>query len=677
MKKKAVACAVLSACLLQIAAIPATYAADWSPQLVVPTSGARGPSDALRIRLPAAAIAVLDRLTLELDDFDVTALVTREGNDAVFSSPQPLPYGPHTLRLIENAPDGTITERGVWQFDVRKNATFREAEGRISSTLNIIQRIADDDLTEPTPRKTQANGAAQLSGMLGDDAWRLKGNMDLLYNTQESLTPRQKDQLDMGRFLLQAEAGPVSAQAGHHAVAPDSLIMQAFNRRGVSVKGGRDTDPVNGTLFMLRTQDIVGFQEGFGIGDKNNRVDGATIVGRPAGDALTLSAMYLTGEGPSQSGAVGTGVAGDTLSTGGSAANFVADSRLLDKSLRLRGEYAASRYDFDGLNTGNEEEKDDAYSALVTYSPWKNKVANGSPMALQVGLENKEIGTFFKSPANPIGVTDRKATRGFGSFGWGGFNLQSSLGYETDNVNDIALLPRTESIQTALSMTYTPTLNLAPPADANQQPSLPWYGQPTYGLTYLSLDQDVIKAGAGLTEGDFHETKNLTAVASFSYTTWMWSVNHSIGKDTDFTNLADDTETSTTQLAANFRVGEKLTIGPSVQYGQVDNVTTPALSSETYTALLNLGYAFTQRVNANVSYSVNRQKVDNSSVDTKSNDLIGSLNWIVQQAQGMQPGFTLSLEGQYHDMDDRVLVINNQNNYQIFLKGSVSWMPVF
>jgi hypothetical protein len=677
MKKKAVARAVLGACLLQLAAIPVSYSADWQPQLVLPASGARGPSDPIRIRLPAAALAVLDRLTLELDDFDVTALVTREGNDAVFTSPQPLPFGPHTLRLIENAPDGSIAERGVWEFDIRKTAMFREAEGRISSTLNIVQRIADDDLPQPEPKRTQGNGAAQLSGVIGDEGWRIKSNMDLLYNSQKALTPRQKDQLDMGRFLIQGEAGPVSAQAGHHSVAPDSLIMQAFNRRGVSLKGGRDTDYVNATAFMLRTQDIVGFQEGFGIGDANNRVDGATIVGRPFGDTLILSAMYLTGEGPSQSGAIGTGVAGDTLSTGGRAANVVADSRLLDKSLRLRGEYAKSEYDFDGLNTGNAEEKDNAYSALATYTPWKNKVANGAPMALQVGIENKEIGTFFKSPANPIGVTDRKATRGFGSFGWGGFNLQTSLGYETDNVNDIALLPRTESVQTVLSMTYTPTLNLAPSADPSQPPALPWFGQPTFGMTYLGLDQDVTKAGAGLSEGAFHETQNLTAIASFTYQTWMWSANHSIGKDTDFTNVADDTETSTTQLAASVRVGEKLTIGPSVQFSQVDNITTPSLSSETYTALLNVGYIFTQRVNANVSYSVNRQKVDNNSVDTRSHDLIGALNWIVTPAQGMQPGFTVSLEGQYHDVDDRVITTNNQNNYQIFLKGSLSWMPVF
>ena len=244
-------------------------------------------------------------------------------------------------------------------------------------------------------------------------------------------------------------------------------------------------------------------------------------------------------------------------------------------------------------------------------------------------------------------------------------------------MNDIALLPRTETVQGVLSMMYTPTLNFAPSADPSQPPAFPWYGQPTVGLTYLSLDQDVAKAGAGLSEGRLHETQNVTFIASFTYPTWMWSANHSIGKDTDFSNMADDTKSNTTQLAANVRIGEKLTLGPTLQYSEVDNVTTPSLSTETYTVLFNLGYMFSQRVNSNLSYSINRQKTENNSVDTQSNDMIASLNWIVQPAQGMQPGFTLSLEGQYHDVNDDVTVLNNVNNYQVFLKGSISWMPVF
>ncbi len=680
MKKKVIARAVISACLLQLAALPAAQvaAAEWTPQLLPPAKGVRAPSEPIRLRLPTLPTAVLERLVLELDDFDVTALVTREGANAVFVPPVPLPYGPHQLRLVEYAADGSIIERGVWALDIRKSQALREAELRIGSTLNAVRRIADDDLPASAPDKTQGNGAAQFYGNIADGDWRVLGNMDLFYNTQTNLLPRQKSQLDMGRFLVKGDAGLMTASAGHHSVGSDNLIMQGFNRRGVSVGVGRDTNPANATAFSLRTQDIVGFQEGLGIGDDNNRVDGVVVAGRPIGDALVLSATYLTGEGPTFSGGTGTGIVGTPLSTGGNAARTGPDSKLLENRWRLRGEYPPSRYDFDGINTGSTAEKDDAYSALATYTPWQNKISDGAPMALQVGLENKRIGTFFRSPANPIGVSDRDATRGFAGFNWGGLNLQASLGQETDNVNDLALLPRTEMTQGVTSVTYMPTIAVPVQADPTQPPALPWYGQPVYNLTYVDLDQKVVKAAAGLNAGALHATRMLSASTSFTYATWMWSLNHSIGRDDDFTDLIDDTHSRMTQLNLTARVGEKLTVSPAVQRSEIDNRNSAAnKDSETLTAFLSLGYAFTQRINGNLGYSINRQQMDDGTINTRSNDVIANVNWLAIPAQGAQPGLSLSLDGQYHDVDDRAFTTNNQNSYQIFLKASLSWRPTF
>jgi hypothetical protein len=677
MKKKTLTRAVLGACLLQLAALPVSFAAnDWAPQLL-PVKGARGPVEPIRIRLPKLPNAVLERLTLEFDDFDVTALVTRDGADAVFTPPQPLPYGPHQLRLVEYAADGAVIERGAWNIEIRKSSAFREGTLRVGSTLNLVQRIADDDLPANAPDKTQGNGAAQLYGVLADEGWRVQGNMDVFYNSQKILLPRNKNQVDIGQFLVRGDAGPVTAAAGHHTVAPDSLVMQAFNRRGISLGVGRDNHPASGTVFSLRTQDITGTQEGLGIGDDNNRVDGVNIIGRPLGDALTLSATYLDGEGPTFTGGVGTGIVGSTFSTGGHAASLVADGNLLNKSVRLRGEYATSRYDFDGIDTGNSAEKDDAYTALATYAPLQNTAVNGMPMALQLGIENKRIGTFFRSPANPIGVSDRDATRGFTGFNWGGLNVQASLGQESDNVNDLAPMPRTEMTQGVISVTWLPTLKLAP-AGAGQAPVLPWHGQPMFNLTWVDLDQEVVKATAGLNAGALHATRNLSASMNFSYPTWMWSLIHSVGKDDDFTNLVDDTRSKLTQISLNARIGDKLTVGPAAQWSEIDNQNTAFnRDSETLTGLFNLGYAFTQRLNANLGYSTHRQKIDDNSIDTRSRDIIGNINWLVYPAQGMQPGLTLSLDGQHHDVDDRVVTTNNRNTYQIFLKASLTWLPTF
>jgi hypothetical protein len=682
MKKKTLTRAVIGACLLQLAGLPAAHAADdWTPQLL-PAKGARGPVEPFRIRLPNLPAAVLERLTLELDDFDVTALVTRDGADAVFTPPQPLPYGAHQLRLVEYAADGAVIERGAWDIEIRKSTAFREGELRIGSTLNVVQRIADDDLPANAPRKTQANGAAQIYSNVADDGWRVQSTADLLYNTQAELNARGRGEVDVGRWLVRGDAGPATAAAGHQVVAPDSLVMQAFNRRGVSLGVWADdpTKVISTRAFRLHTQDIIGFESGLGVGDEHNHVDGATLSLRPissARDALTLTTTYVTGEGPAQTGAAGTGIVGTAFETEGSAANFVADSQLLAKRLRLRGEYAVSNYDFDGLDTGSDKEKDNAWSALATYVPLQNVNANGAPVTVQFGVEEKQIGTFFKSIANPIGLGDRQGTRGFTGLNWGGFNANASYGVESDNVNDLALLPRTETIQSVLSLTYVPTLTFAPRANPAEPPAYPWHGQPMFNLTYINLDQDVTKAAAGLAGGALHSTTSLSATASFTYSALMWSANHTVGSDEHFGTLRIDTRSHLTQLSLSTRIGDKLTLSPAVQWSKIENNAQANKDSATVTSIFNVGYAFTQRVNLNLGYSANRQQIDDGTINSHAHDIFGTLNWIVTPPQGVRPGFSLALEGQYHDVDDRANTVNSVNNYQIFLKGSLSWIPIF
>lgn len=653
-------------------ALPALSAAsDWKPELVVPSKGVFGPSDTIRIALPKLPAETLPQLVLELDDLDVTGLVSREGNQALFTPPQALSYGQHQLRLIEYAPDGNIIERGAWMLEVRKSPAFRELDMKADTTLNLVRRVSDDDLIS-APKRNQGNGGAQLQGALADGDWRLNGIADILYNSQETQLPRARNQVDVGNFLLTGTAGAFSINAGHHAVAPESLVMQGFNRRGVSAGYASTETGATVSGFGLRTQDIYGTQEGFGIGDSENRIDGVTASLRPLAsdrEALLIAATYLSGEGPDQ---IGTSIGGDPTAAGGRAGSLIADGNLLDRRLRLRGEYAATRYDFDGRQAGNPAQSDRGYAALATFTPWHQKMVMEQPLAASIGVENRRIGTFFRSPANPSGIADRQLIRSFLAMDWYGLNAQASLGHETDNVDDLALLPRTETTQGVVSLTYTPLQKLTA---EGQLPTPAWYGQPTYNITHVDVDQGVEKATSTLASGALHATRNTTLSAMFNYSTWSWSISHAFGKDDDFINVAPDTENRMTQLAANMRVGEKLSVSPSVQFNEITNKDNRALDSETMTVGLNMGYAFSQRINSSLGYNVNRQQTDDNSTDVRTHDIIANLSWMVQPAQGLKPGMALALEGQYHDAEDRVTVSNDQNNYQLFLKASVFWQP--
>ena len=663
------------ACLLalSIVAVPsrAAPASDWQPSLITPPAGVFGPSETIRITLPPLPTDTLQHLALELDDIDVTSLVSMEGHQAAVTPTQPLSWGQHHLRLVEYSADGGIIERGVWTLEVRQSTHFREAGMKANVTLNGTYRVADHHLVNP-PGNAQSNGAAHVEGAIADNDWRMSGYADVLYNSQAMLLPRQKQEADLGTFLLTGNAGPVTVNAGHQAIAPDSLIMQGFNRRGVSASVSSPDTGAALTGFELHTQDIVGAQQGFGIGDGSNRVDGITATAHPISsdrDALLVSATYLSGEGPNQ---VGVAAGGDPTATGGRAGSLSADGNMLGKRLRLRGEYAATQFDFDGIDAGNPAQHDRAYAALAQLTPWHDKIVGGQPMVVSVGAENQRIGTFFRSPANPTGVADRQATRGFASLDWHGLNAQFSLGHETDNVDDLALLPRTETTLGILSLTYTP---LQVPGPDAQIPPPSWYGQPTYNMTYVNVDQGVEKASTTLTSGALHATRNLSLSAAFNYPTWNWSVAHTLGKDDDLKNIGPDTENDLTQLTANLRFGDKLTLGPTAQLNHVTNKDNNNLDSDTTTMGLNLGYAFTQRLSANLNYNLNHQHVKDGSSDLKTKDTTGNLSWLAQPAQGLKPGVTLALEGLYHRADDRVIASNNVNNYQVFVKAAVSWQP--
>lgn len=678
------------ALMASVMAPSAWSAIEWKPELVA-VKGVRAPSDPIRLVVSGLAPATFQNLTLDLDDIDVTAFVTRQGRFAIFTPPQPLEFGEHRLRLVEYAPDGNIIERGAWTVEIRKSRAFREAQLQSALTLTASRRIADDNLVDP-PGKAQASGTAQLQAAVANADWRATGTIDLMYNKQKAFTARQKDRLDMGEYLLVTDALGARLNVGHHTAAPESLIAQGFRRRGVSLGTSSADAGVSVTGFIQRTESIVGFQEGLGIGDKDNRVDGIAISARPISanrDALALTVSYLTGQGPIN---FGEGVAGDPTVFAGNAASLVADSLLLERRLRLRGEVAKTRFDPDGdgidsdldgtvdLNLPAEPAR--AYTALVTYTPWHDKIAKGQALAWTVGLENKRIGTFFDSPANPSGVPEGKSLRTFSQFNWYGLGLYALLGRETSNADDIQNLETTETTQAFLQASYAPIQDY-PAIEAGQEPEVPWYGQPYFTLSLSDADQDIIDAGPFLPEGRFTATYNATINASFTYPTWSWSITRAHGRSEDFSGQNADTRTTSTQLSARFQLGNRLELEPSIGIDDTEQ-TEPALfttvvDSKTARTELRIGYTFTEKLNGNLGITMNRIDTSDDSTDQTTTDVNFSLRYAVLRAQAARPGLALSLTGQYHDEEDRgtSAIVASNDSHQIFLQGELSWYPSY
>ena len=666
-------------CCGALAALHSTVSAQqlsWKPEFLAPGAGAQ--TSPLRIRVAGIPADTPQRLAVELDEIDVTPLAALDGTDIVVTPAQPLAFGPHQLRLVEYLQDGGIAERGQWSFEIRKSAAFREAAAQANVTLNATDRVAEYNI-DGTVNRAQGNGTAQLQGAAANEAWKANASASVVANSQSSQMPRQQGHIDIGQYLVAAQDGAVAGRIGDHAVGPDSLVMQGFARRGVSADlSASGIGRVTG--FSMHTTPLSGSQDMTGVRDSQNRVDGAVATldpfsGQP--NTVVVSGTYVDGEGTTLS---GPGVAGSDQAFGGSAGGLVADASLLDKLLRLRGEYAHSSFDFDGVGTGLGAQAGHAYSGLVNYLPWHSLAVLDQPLVWNIGAERKVLSTFFHTPANPGAIADRDMTQAFTGLNWYGVNLQAAAGREHDNVDDLPLVPRTETVQHSVSLNYAP-VRPAAPAAAGPAP-LPWYGQPLLTASYMTLKKDLSSnpGGLPLPDGELHDTKNLALGAQFQYTKANWGVTHGRVDDTDFTGLSPNTRTVSDRLQAGFQVS-KFNVGAFVQHDQTDNLTQDALS-QAVSGGATFAYPFTDRITSNLAYTARHAWAPETPSDQITGDTTFGLNWTAIAAQGIRPGLALGMDGSYHHCENKAADPTQPtaaclDSYQLFLKLSMSWMATY
>ncbi|WP_273438224.1 hypothetical protein [Sedimenticola selenatireducens] len=648
--------------------------ANWTPELAAPAdSGFRQPAEAIRLFIPPdVPLETLQRLTLELDDIDVTAMVGREGDYASFVPVQPLGFGQHRLRLLENSADGSIIERGFWRLEIRKSAAFREATLNMATSAELSQRLAENNLSDLPPQRTQGTGSAIIQGRAADNDWQAGVNLPLFYSSNS-----EGREVDVGEFLMDWQQNALSAKVGHHPISPDNLVMSGFNRRGVSASYSAQAFDTRVTGFSMRGSQLAGFQGGLGVTDNTDQVNGGVVTAYPINrtDAsMAVSAIYLSGEAPD----TGQGVAGSSLATGGDAWSIMADNLWLEKRLRLRGEYARTDYDFDGSG-GYESEKDDAYSLLLTYKPWMDKQVNDQYLDWNLGTEYRQVGTYFKSVASPGSTADRKTARLFSDLTWGGFNLQGQLSQETDNVVDLPTLPRLRTRLATLSTTYTPMPDYTPEGELVTG----WMGYPSYSLFgNLQSAKTTARSSADPNTWVDTQTRILGASANFSHDNWSWGINHTWTRLYDDsgeggTPTTNESRSRSTGLDFFFTLTPNYTLTPHVAWDE--------------TAYLDLGYTdksllwgvgldarlIPDQLTGRLEYSLNRAWVTNDSSDNTTDQVSASLTWNAVKSSPTRPGVSLTLSGDYHEYSDAIVTGNYKDSYQLFLRALIGWAGTY
>lgn len=631
--------------------------ADWQPTLATAEhADYRAGDEAFRIHVPAEVpVEELQKLALELDAIDVTAMVQRDGEYAVFTPIQALAPGRHVLRLVEYVDDGSILDLGFWSFEVRQSKLFREYAVAADTQVTGSYRAADDSLTRPLPDRLQGQGSSQVGYSAASGDWHSQGQFDLIYN---SLNDEQSGgrQFDSGEFLFSVGNTYADARVGHQTVGTASLVMDNFRRRGVSLEGRIPV--INSRLsgFSLSSEDVIGFRRGLGVSNANRRVDGVAFDSNPLPNnprALYLSGTWLDGEGRDSSGLVASvGDAEPGLSKG-SAWSLSADSQLFGDRLRLRGEYAGTDYDFNTADSLNSEQ-DTAYSLLATFTD-----STAAGLNWNAGVESRKIGTFFKSLGNMALPSDRRLLRAFGGAQWSTLGVQASVERQKDNVRDMEQLPRIQTNLSSVSVNWAPTL-----ASGNG-----WLGAPSLGAAYSRQTQDQTFTPVGFLQPQTNNDLDSWQIyATLGYPLGSLGLTLQSSQFRDHTHVQDDTDTRGISFDSNVALmQQRINLTPSVRFDRTDDKTTNQSSTAITYGLQTAFVLKPEKLDGALNVSLNRNRATDDSVasDTLTFDM--ALNWHLMAARRNRPGFDLGLSVLYNDMQDKVVETNTIDTYQAFL----------
>ena len=203
-------------------------AANWAIQ--PPAQGSLSPTSSLSLSIPAdLPAAQLASLAVEIDQIDITAIARIGSGSIVYAPPQPLTPGTHELRVVEYA-GGRLIPRGHWSFTVKPPGQGGPARGwSVRGSVNAMasERIAESNLTPPTPPAFTANGTFDIKAVRTMSEWTAQASIEGLYGSDngtsavsgQGLQPAQiqgsLERNGTGRdCFISEDATPVSAVNG-------------------------------------------------------------------------------------------------------------------------------------------------------------------------------------------------------------------------------------------------------------------------------------------------------------------------------------------------------------------------------------------------------------------------------------------------------------------------------
>jgi len=220
-------------------------------------------ADAQGVVVPLPAGNDAASLIVELDDYDVTAVVKiADGTLTLSARGLALEPGEHHLRVLVMRPNGDIDTLMELLLDVA-----RSAETTHTQSLNVLlgssARIAEGPDEDFAGLGRDAyRGVLQWSAERDSANWALRGNVDALYDSVTTNAPDGNVWQAPG-YLLQAErrfeSGSVSLGLGDDPIALGNLLFSGYIRRGLRLDLDAFDQRARVQAFTLNSEPVTSF----------------------------------------------------------------------------------------------------------------------------------------------------------------------------------------------------------------------------------------------------------------------------------------------------------------------------------------------------------------------------------------------------------------------------------
>ncbi len=653
-------------------------AAEWKPNLVKTQKNYRGAKDNLTIKIPASvSAAILKTLKIELDNVDITAQIKIVGYTISYKPLQPLSKGFHTVRLVEFAADGNILERGQWKFEVRKSQIFRDSGYSLNTDLSLARNIAQKNADSKSLFRGQ--GAIAWSSTASNKKWKFTSSANAIYNSQKNLTTYGK-RFDLTDYLFTGDAGRIGFKVGHQDVSISNLLIYGFNSRGVSVRRQSTNGRAVMGGFSMRSQNTSGFRNGLGVTRGENRTSGVYAQFFPNKvnpERTNISVAYVDGKCQGTGEALAGGDCQTNLIKQGSGYSVSGDTSSKNTRWRVRGEYASTRFDLDGIGTGFAAENGKAWSLLTVYTA-KAKTIGKNSLNWNIALEHKRVGRYFISLTN-IGIPrDKLITSAIHTLTYKGINLSTRIGTETDNVDNDPLLPRIRSSIYSMSLNWTPLssnqdmdISDNKKATKKKKKKFKLFAQPTYTLGYTNTaraTKTFPTAFLGIRPEDV--TDIILLNANFTPGKWNWSFGHTytLSKDSsnDLTTNRNNSTSNATNLSITYPITNNLSFGPNVQYNTLENRATRVDENNTTLGFTST-YMWKAKLLGTLTYSYVKNDTSDNSNNSRAHTTDLDVNWILREAKNNRPGVSWFVRGNWNTLD------TSANSYQVHTGIRIGW----